>query len=203
MRGTTIFFDLETGGVEPHHPNVQIAAVAVRDWKEVGAFERKIEFEPAACDPAALRINGYKADAWKGAVAERVAMREFDEFCQSFGDLVLTSQRTGRPYTVARLAGHNIAAFDLPRTRAAMDRAGVGFWKGCWWYPLDTYQRAVWHFEERGLQPPADYKLQTLARHFNLPAQGAEHEALADVRLTALLARELVFQGQMPPLDVV
>lgn len=193
MKGTTIFFDLETGGVEDHHPNIQVAAVAVReDWSEAGVLERKIDFEPAACDPEALRLNGYRPEDWVTAVTERQAMLEFDAFCRRHGDLSLVSKRTGNPYTMARLAGHNVAAFDIPRIRRAMDRAGVKFMRGCWWYPLDTYQRALWHFTERGLQQPEDFKLQSLAAHFGIEAQGAAHEALADVRLCARIARAII-----------
>lgn len=188
MKGTTIFFDLETGGVEDAHPNIQIAAVAVRDWKEVEAFERKIQFNPVLCDPAALQLNGYAPSKWAQAVTEPDAFRAFDAFCARHGDLELVSARTGRPYTVARLAGHNVTSFDIPRLRSAMARAGVKFMRACWFYPLDTYQRAVWHFAEREMPTPENFQLQTLARHFGIPAQGAEHEALADVRLTVRLA---------------
>ena len=105
------------------------------------------------------------------------------------------SKKSGRPYETARMAGHNIVAFDIPRLRKMMDDAQVGFWPGCWFWPLDTYQRAIWHFQERGIPPPDNYQLQTLASHFDIPRQGAEHEALADVRLTAKLAQVLVTGG--------
>lgn len=41
---TTVFFDLETGGLDAaHHPIVQIAAVAVSDaGKELETFEQKL-----------------------------------------------------------------------------------------------------------------------------------------------------------------
>lgn len=196
MAGTTIYFDLETGGVEDYHPNIQLAAVAVGpDWRELGVLERKIAFEPSRCDPEALRINGYKPEAWVGALTERQAMIDFDGFCKEHGDLTLVSKRTGRPYLMARLAGHNVCSFDIPRVRAAMDRAGVKFMRGCWWYPLDTYQRALWHFTERGLPQPEDFKLQSLAHHFGIEAQGAAHEALADVRLSVRIARAIIEAG--------
>lgn len=190
MNGTTVFFDLETGGVEPDRPIIQVAAVAMRSDVEVEAFEAKIAFPEAECDPEALRVNGYKRENWTQAVSEGVAARLFDEFCTRHADLELMSARTGRPYTVARLAGHNVTTFDVPRARAMMDRAGVRFWKACWWYPLDTYARAIWHFTERGALPE-NFQLQTLARLFAIPPQGAAHEALADVRLCALLERAM------------
>lgn len=192
MKGTTIYFDFETGGVEDTHPNIQLAAVAVRDWKEVASFERKIQFTVSECDPEALTLNGYDADTWAiEAKPQPQVAKEFVSFLRAYADLELVSQRTGNPYKAARMAGHNVVAFDIPRLRRMMDAARVGWWPGCWWYPLDVYQRAIWHFAERGLEAPENYQLQTLAKHFEIPAQGAEHEALADVRLCARIAQVL------------
>jgi hypothetical protein len=58
------------------------------------------------------------------------------------------------------------------------------------WYPLDTYQRAIWHFAENGLAAPENYRLPTLAAHFGLDPAGA-HDALADVRLAAGIAQAI------------
>lgn len=189
MNGTTIFFDFETGGTEPHHPNIQLAAIAVRDWKEVDCFEQKIAFDMTNCDSEALRINGYTLKNWKNAKPEQDVASAFVSFLQGNADLSLISQRTGNPYMVARLAGHNILTFDIPRLRKMLDSRG--FWPGCWWYPLDTYQRAIWHFTEQGLPMPKNFQLQTLASHFGIGSQGTAHEALADVRLCALVAEKL------------
>lgn len=194
MRLTTVFFDLETGGVEEKHPNIQLAAVAVREWKIVDTFERKILFNPAECDPAALTLNGYDAGRWarEGAPEAQVA-QSFKRFLETYADLTLKSTRTGRPYRAARMAGHNVVAFDVPRLRAMMDRAGIGFWPGCWWYPLDTYQLAIWHYATHDREEaPENFTLQGLASHLDIPAQGAKHEALADVKLSAKIAEILV-----------
>lgn len=194
MRLATVFFDLETGGVEERHPNIQLAAVAVRDWEIVDTFERKIRFDPAMCDPAALAMNGYREDVWHvEAAPEAEVARSFKRFLETYADLTLKSTRTGRPYRAARMAGHNVVAFDVPRLRAMMDRAGIGFWPGCWWYPLDTYQLAIWHFaQHEHLEAPENFTLQGLASHFDIPAQGAAHEALADVKLSVKIAELLV-----------
>lgn len=191
MNGTTVFFDLETGGVEDRHPNIQIAAVAVRGWEEVASWERKLVFDVDECDPEALALNGYDAEKWAEAVHEAQAMREFDAFLRRYGDLSLLSKK-GRRYTTCRMAGHNVTAFDLPRVRRAMDGAGLKWWGGCWWYPLDTYGRALWHFLERGLEAPVNYQLQTLAAHLLIPPTGAAHEALADVRLCVQVAKAMM-----------
>ena len=191
LTGTTVYFDLETGGVEEHHPNIQIAAIAVRDGTEIDAFERKIRFDESAADPEALAMNHYDPAVWAAkAVTEDSAVRAFSGFCRDHADLVLTSKRTGRPYTVARLAGHNVVSFDIPRLRRMFDSSGDGYIPACWWYPLDTYQRAIWYFAERGLAAPENYRLSVLAAHFGLDTEGA-HDALADVRLAAGVAQAI------------
>lgn len=200
MNSTVVWFDLETVGTEPHHPNIQLAAVAMRDGAEVGAFEAKIAFDRDKCDAEALRINHFAetADQWAEASPEATVLRDFARFLARHSDTTMVSPRTGNSYSVALLGGHNVTTFDIPRLRAAYDRAGIRYWPGCWWYPLDTYGRALWHFNERGLALPKNFQLQTLAAHFKIPAQGAAHEALADVRLCARLAPLL---GVAPMVD--
>lgn len=191
MNGTTIYFDFETGGVEPHHPNTQLAAIAVRDGVEVGAFDRHITFDPSTADPEALQIIGYTPEKWVDAVPERTVAVEFRNFLAAHADMTLISKR-GAPYRTARLAGHNVVAFDVPRLRKMMDQHLAGaFFPGCWWYPLDTYQRSIWYFFERGLTAPRDFQLQTLAAHFKISVATA-HDALSDVRTCARLAAVLM-----------
>lgn len=196
MNDTTIFVDLETGGVEDRHPNVELAAIAVRDWEEVDRFERRILFDEKECDPEALRLNGYAAERWKDARTEAHVAVEFNEFCTRHSTLRLISKRTGNPYMVARLAGFNLVRFDVPRLQRVMEVAGVRFWKACWWYPLDVYQRALWHFTELDLALPDDFKLQTLATHLGVEPAGRAHEALSDARTCARVARALC--GTLP-----
>ena len=62
---TTVFFDLETGGVTPDHPDIQLAAIAVdSDLNELDSFERKIQFKESDADPEALKLNHYDASIW-------------------------------------------------------------------------------------------------------------------------------------------
>lgn len=191
---TTVYFDLETGGVEDKHPTIQLAAIAVSPtWDELEVLERKIRFDEAACDPEALRVNGYNPLAWANAVSLREAMHDFDDLCSRWADTRLISKR-GSPYNVTRLAGHNIATFDVPRTRRDMDTAGVRFWRACWWYPLDTYALAIWHYAARGLAMPKSFQLQDLREALGIELVGDAHEALSDVRTSIALARVLSAQ---------
>lgn len=193
-----VFFDLETGGLDMKHPIIQIAAAAVDyEWTNLGSFERKLKFDPAACDPEALRINHYTDEAWEKAQEPRAVLHEFAGWLSTYRSVKLVSKRTGNPYVVARVAGHN-AQFDVDRLSAffkswheflAIDFGSV----------LDTRQGAIWYFEERRrrgiplLELPRDYKLGTLARWFGIEVK-EQHEALADVRLTIEVAKHLLME---------
>lgn len=197
---TVVFFDLETGGIEPERPNIQLAAVAMSDGldAEVGVFEQKIQFEEKDAAPEALRINCYNPALWKEhAVGEMVAAGTFASFLREHATVELVS-RAGKPYRIARLAGHNVASFDCPRLIAMFKRYDL-FLPGTAYQPLDTYQRALWYFAERRwtgpqsvnpLNQPANMKLATLAEWFEIPSVGA-HDALADVRMCVAIARAM------------
>ena len=194
MQGRTVVFDIETGGLEPRHPIIQLAAVALDEQgEELDAIERKVRFDLRRADARALDINAYDEETWdQEAVEGQQAADDFARFCSTHATLELVS-RQGKPYRCARIAGHNITAFDVPRVRAFMERHGV-WWPACWWYPLDTWQGALWHFARGHGKAPQDFKLPTLAAHFGLATDGA-HDALADVRMAAGILRALMQVG--------
>lgn len=182
----TVYFDLETGGIEMRHPVIQLAAIAVDEaLVECGTFEQKITFDPALCDPDALAVNHYTAEAWANAHTPWATISAFNFWLKPFSSLARISPRTGAGYNLALLAGFNSVTFDGPRLKALY--AGQFF--PCSYQIRDVLQRAFWWFDERALAPD-DFKLTTLCRYFNIPTDGA-HDALTDVRLTIALARAL------------
>lgn len=183
----TVYFDLETGGVNDE-PVIQLAAVAVNDdWSEAGSFEQKIKFDPAKCSPEALTINGYTEEAWKSAVTPGAAIARFSQFLKPHSTVEMISKRTGNPYMVARLAGYNALTFDLPRLRAMY---GDSFFP-CSYHVRDVLQRAMFWFDEHSPnEKPKDLKLSTLCEYFAISTEGA-HEALTDVRMAVALYRRL------------
>jgi DNA polymerase III epsilon subunit-like protein len=190
-RNVVCFFDTETAGLRPEHPTIQLGAVAVNtaDWSEVETFERKIAFDVATADPAALAMNHYDPAAWKDAPSERQIVDEFGAFLNRHRSVELVSARTGRPYRVARVGGHNIAGFDLDRV-AGMFRVHGQFFPVDFRTALDTRYGAVWLFEGAA-ERPANFKLTGIAEHFGIPTEGA-HDALFDVRLSIAVARRIV-----------
>lgn len=188
-----VFFDIETGGLELHHPITQLAAVAYRDWREVDHCNVLLEFDEAAADPKALELNRYDRERWgREAVPLEAGLRRFVAWLEPHRTMTLTSQRTGNPYNVARLCGYNAASFDGPRLKAAF--ASVCPPKGLF-LPADlripdTLQLALWRHIRMGEQLPS-YRLGDVCRRWGVELQEA-HDALSDVRATAQLTRRLL-----------
>lgn len=182
----TIFFDVETGGVDQHHPTIQLAAVIVEDasWREVASFERKIKFDESDADPAALKINHYDPAQWKDAVSPDRCADDFARFAKPYLSITMKSKRTGADYQVGKLCGHNALTFDLPRLRQMF---GPKFFPFSY-HVKDTLQRAMWFYDEHPeIKRPESLKLATLCAGFGISIDGA-HDALADVRMSAALA---------------
>lgn len=194
--GKIVVFDIETGGFDAErHPLVQIAAVAyfVRDGapeQEIEALELKVAFDPKDCEPGALEVNSYDPLLWKEhAMSPGLCAREVAAFLARHATVTKVSKRTGRPYTVARLCGHNASGFDGPFLLAWFKRQNV-FLPAAAYEALDTLHLARW------LIPPGDvenYRLETLCRHLGVELSAA-HDALADARATAEIAQLLMAQ---------
>jgi DNA polymerase III alpha subunit (gram-positive type) len=183
-----VYFDLETGGTNDTHPDIQLAAVAIDEasWAQISSFEAKIAFDPATADPAALALNHYTPEGWVGAESLVLVCARFASFLERFRSIEMISKR-GHPYSVAKLVGHNAASFDGPRLRRMFERCEL-------FLPADprvrcTCQRAMWWCDERGIVPK-DFKLSTLCQQFGIPVE-TSHDALADVRLTVALSKAL------------
>lgn len=185
----TIYFDLETGGLEPCHPNIQLAAIVMDDstGEEIASFEQKIKFSESEADPEALRVNHYSPVAWKDAIAPAGAAQRFAAFIGPHRSIEMVSKRTGEPYSVGKLAGYNALTFDLPRLRRMF---GAAFFP-CSYHVRDILQRVMFWFDEHpNVSKPDSLKLGTVCEFFKISVDGA-HDALVDVRMTAALARRL------------
>jgi len=185
------FFDVETGGLDSHrHPIIQFAAVAVAldDWRELGSLEVKVSFDENRCDPEALKLNGYDPDVWtREALPAAAARLKISNFFREHSTVEKRS-KAGKAYQVARLGGHN-ARFDADFLTAWFKRDG-DFLPAAAFEALDTLDLGRWRTLLRG-DAPKDHKLGTLCAYYGIELDQA-HDALADVRATAQLARVLL-----------
>ena len=88
-----VFFDLETGGLNPtRHPVIQMAAIAVDQHLEpIETFEAKIRFDEQKANRNSIRKNHYHRGIWaKVALEPEVAARNFGEamalFAHAYAD---------------------------------------------------------------------------------------------------------------------
>lgn len=190
-----VFVDIETGGLDAsRHPVIQIAAVAV-DCPElvpIETFEVKIQFNEKDCEAGALNVNSYDAGEWaKSAISARDAQASFSQFLSRNATIQMIS-KAGRPYKLARIAGHNLARFDAPFLQAWYKRGGKFF--GAHYSVLCTHQLAMWRFcgPSSDSDGPKDLKLGTLCEYFGIDI-GKAHDALADVRANVNLCRKLLY----------
>lgn len=187
-----MFFDLETGGINPlRHPIIQIAALAVDSALEpVEAFECKVRFDSSRATKASLRKNHYSRALWsREAIEAGDAARRFAAFLVKYASHAIATA-PGAEFSVAQLVAHN-AAFDGPFLQAWYER--LGLFLPARFQVLCTMQRAMWHFAEHPLEvPPANYKLARLCEHLRVPFHAARaHDALGDVTATFVLYQAL------------
>lgn len=187
-----VFFDLETGGLDPQkHPIIQIAAIAVDEQlRELDTFEAKILFRPENADPEALKLNSYNAEEWAAKGRNPIEVcDDLSGFLRVFSDVDMVSAKSGKPYKVAQLIGHNSDSFDGPFLQAWYKR--LNQFMPAAFRTLCTYQRALHHFHENPhIGKPASFKLTDLCKFYGIELSGA-HDALADCRATVELYRAL------------
>ena len=195
LNDTTVFFDLETGGLKTNSPIIQIGGLAVHKLHQVEAFNMKIIFDPQYADPKALEINHYDPAVWKEeARAESFVVDKFSKFLSRHQSIKKVSKR-GKPYSVARLAGHNIAAFDCRLLRALYERHDK-FCPADLFRPLDTIHLAWWKFaEEPPERQPEKFTLGALCAHYKINT-GQAHDALADCRAAFEIAKCMLLAPQ-------
>jgi len=187
-----VFFDLETGGLNPaRNPIIQLAAIAMNsDLEAVEAIEMKIRFPESRATKQSLRKNHYSRGSWaRLAVEPEQAARDFAQFLSRYpGHMALSS--SGAAYPVAQLVAHN-AAFDGPFLQAWYERLKI--FLPARFQVLCTLQRAQWFFSEHPeLETPSNLKLATLCEYFRVPFHAANaHEALGDVTATYLLYKAI------------
>lgn len=162
MLNNLIVFDFETTGLDPHTDHVtEIAAVRLRNGREVGSFHTLVNFGGEV--PAFItRLTGITTDLCAQGLPALLAFRLLRNFIGS--DV---------------LVAHN-AAFDVAYLEQMYRRLGA-------FTALQNDFLCTKTLAVAAVRPaPDNYKLVTLCAHFEIPLTGA-HRAMNDVRATAQL----------------
>lgn len=178
-----VFFDLETSGLDFNkHEIIQLAAI---DGETGDVFNEKLDFDLDKADPEALEMNGFDVDIWnEEAISQEEACRKFSKFLREHSHLDCRSEKTGKTYKVAALAGYNILTFDKFFLSNLFQSFGVFLPADYRMY--DIYQMALWKWPnlER-------YKLEALCSEKGIEV-GKFHDAIEDVKATIEIAKLLV-----------
>lgn len=192
-----VFFDLETGGLDPlKHPIIQIAAIAVDEQlNELETFERKVDFDLDLADKEALLKNSYDREVWDRESCPDVRVcDELTRFFKRYADVEMTS-KAGKPYNVAQLIGHNADRFDGPFLQNWYKR--LNQFMPAAFSVMCTYQRALHHFHENPhAGRPQSLKLVDLCKWFGITLDNA-HDALADCRANIVVYRAILRDSQV------
>lgn len=191
-----VFFDLETGGIDPkRHPIIQIAAIATdAELNELESFECKLRFNANECDPKALEANCFNAETWsKSAVSSPSAISDFSAFLGRHASVQQISKRTGRPYYVAQMVSYN-GPFDGDFLKEWYCIEGA--FMPASYRVMCAMQRVLWHFDElpSELPRPVNFKLGTVCQFLRVSLEVA-HDAMADVRATVDVLRAIRAKG--------
>jgi len=192
-----VFVDLETAGLKPWRPIIQIAAIAVDvKLRELERFEAKLQFDEKFANPKSLCKASYSVERWQEeARPAGEVMKQFTDLLRRHATVDQMSSKR-RVFQVAQLVAHN-GAFDGAFLSAWYDRFGE-------FLPASprvfcTLQRAIWLFhEDKSLTPPPDFSLRTLCHYFGVSLRASEaHEAMNDVQATVELYRAISEHQQM------
>ena len=191
MKPRLVFFDLETGGVDPkRHPIIQIAAIAVdQDGDVLEAFEAKITFDRKRANSYSLRKNHYHPGIWAREARDgREVAGEFAAFLKRHATYSQLSAE-GREYDVAQLVAHN-AGFDGPFLQTWFEK--LGNYLPARRLVLCTLQLALWRHALTGSASPSNFQLSTLCAFYGISFHAAAaHEAFTDVLATVQLFQAL------------
>lgn len=172
-----LYFDTETGGLEgSHHAMLQIAWILERDDGTI-IVERKFDVNPEGADMClpAIDVNRFSIERMKAGLPFRAIMYYMTADLKDYPDAPIP-------------CGHNVQ-FDISFFDAACKRENSSMFK--FFNPkfyIDTRAIACF-YHSIGLLDLENYKLETCAKHFNIPINA--HDALEDVRATRTLFHTL------------
>jgi len=185
----TIFFDLETTGVDfDNSAVIQIGAILDINGKEVASANIKIRpHEGAVIDPGALKVTGLTKDELYDDPERLTPLEAYWRFMEMWG---FKRGAFVRQADRVQLAGYNSLAFDNRFLQALGRRAGDNYTYAKYHWPgIDVASIACAGLRScRGFMK--DFKLMTVAKELGVNVDGQAHDALFDVHVT----RELYYK---------
>lgn len=187
----TIFFDVETTGIDPDKAAVvQIGAILDIDGEEVDRVNIKmIPHCGAEIDQKALAVIGLSLDEIMDPtdrVSPRAGYWQFMKLCG-----FAPGQRVYQQHRV-NLAGYNSIGFDNRFLQALGRRAGDGYTFAKYHWPgMDVASQAAITLRNERMSL-TNFKLMTVAEYLGVDVSGQAHDALFDVHVTRQIYYKLL-----------
>ena len=175
--------DFETGGTDPLiHSPLSFAMIATDGDQVIGEWYTEIRELPLVLTPQALAIN--KIDIHKDGISFNLFREEYFNKIRTWFYKGQKPSKENMPF----YGGHN-TAFDRPILKRIVCSPNSSF-DGCYYHHIDTMSMAV-PLNAAGVIKVSDYKLETLAKYFDIVPKEDLHNALTDVRLTMKIYQEM------------
>lgn len=191
-----VWFDFETTGLKIGEDEIiQAALVATTGAPEFRVREKlEVKIKPSKAGLGRLKdleSTGFKtvydAETWRNAWEHKNGLDRMCSFMRRHADVKMVSKKSGKPYKVCRLAGHNIARFDVPLLYEEGRKHKVFIPA----HPvaLDTFQlaSALKIIFDSG---PDRLTIEALCKHYGIKV-GKLHDALEDVCMNIEIGRRL------------
>jgi DNA polymerase III subunit epsilon len=169
-----VFIDMEMTATWPPVGEIIELGAVIADTNNLGIVDRlNIKIIPthiATADPAALKINGYRADDWSDAVPLKQALQIF------------LAKASGAAFCAWRVA------FDFAFFQAACYDTGL-LPAGRFTTQVCVYSMALQALKGKPIQP---FRLKTVAQYFGIPPEPEPHRAVNGAEQAFEIYRKLV-----------
>ncbi len=186
-----IVVDVETSGLnaEQGHEITQLAAIALEptSFEEIPNSEFQIFLKPQFPEKASPQAIEIAKGSWEKAMAEgidpKTGLKSFNEWCRKWNV-------TKKPWSKPFWSGWN-TQFDLDMVKYWLKYYKVvNDYEFEFGNPIDTMALSFGLFESK----VKSYKLDTIAEVLGMKREMSSHDALEDVRMTAIIfRREMLF----------
>jgi len=180
-----IYLDVETSGLNPtKHSIIQLSGLIEIDGEVVEEFDYKIQpFPGETVSKSSLEICNI-------TVADLITYPKPDVVYHEFCSLLAKYADKFNKQDKFFLIGYN-SRFDDEFLRSFFSKNGDEYYGSWFWWPsIDVAVMAAILTKEQRHKFP-NYKLETLAKYFNIAIEGNLHNAVTDCKITRNLYKSL------------
>ena len=193
MKQKYVYFDTETGGVDPK-TSALLSLAMIYECGDVRE-ELCVYIRPGLgkeCNPIALQVNGFTTEEIENSDRFISQRKAYEKIIAWLGPKINKFDRKDKAW----LVGYNSQAFDTPfLVEFFREMNDQYFFSWFWSDNLDVRVLAASALRE-SRRSMKNFKLMTVAKHLNLEVDESQaHDALYDVKITREVFKALTAQA--------